>query len=742
MGLVSELRRRNVFRVAIAYLIVAWLILQVGDTLAPALRLGDWVNSALAFFLILGFPIALIFAWAFEITPQGLKKEKDVDRTQSVSRLTGRKLDFAIIALLATAILVLVFDNYLLPTAPPETASEVAQQTRAVPAEPRNSIAVLPFQNRSSATADAYFVDGIRDDILTQLTKLSSFGKVISRTSMEQYRDTSKSIPQIGEELGVSTILEGGVQRAGDRIRVNVQLIRAATDEHMWAETYDRTLTATDIFEIQSEIVGAIVGQLDASLTSGETEQLTALPTRSLDAYTAYLKGKSAADIESVESLNTAIAQFRSAVDLDPDFALAYVGLADAYLTLSANFLGGLPADESTALAEPPLQRALALDHELGEAHATLGLLRQQQGDMDAAEESYKQAIVLQPNYARVFRLYGRLRWRQGRNEDAMELMQKALRLDPFSATVNFDVARLNDEAGRFEEAMQRYLQVVRIEPDHAFAYVYIAAIHYLVYGRADESLIWYQKAAENDALSPSLQSAQAIAYLELGDPDSAKKWVDRGLELGPETFWPLWSSVLHNHYVGDDEAALADARSLLEIYPRNWGALFILRNADLRAGRYDVARSRYARAFRELIEPEVPNVDIHNYFAAIDLALVLMHLGEQERADDLLEQSQEVIKTIPRLGTAGYWISDARIYALQDRPELAIAALAQAIDEGWRILSWLYFGYDPSLASIRDEPEFDQLRKKVQADLDEQANRVQDLRASGELISAVRGGE
>ncbi|MDH3430311.1 MAG: tetratricopeptide repeat protein [Gammaproteobacteria bacterium] len=734
MGLLSELRRRNVFRVAIAYIIVAWLILQVGDTLAPALRLGDWVNTALAFFLILGFPIALVFAWAFEITPEGLKKEKDVDRAKSVSHLTGRKLDYAIIGLLAVGMFYLVLENHVFRIMPSQTVDEAVQDSVAAAGEAGQSIAVLPFSNRSAAAEDVYFVDGIRDDILTQLAKVSSFGKVISRTSMEQYRDTSKSIPQIGQELGVATVLEGGVQRAGDRVRINVQLIRAATDEHLWAETYDRTLTATNIFAIQSEIVETIVRQLDAKLTSRETQQLAAMPTEDLDAYSAYLKGKSAADIESVESLNAAIDYFKTAVSLDPNFALAYVGLADAYLTLGANFLGGLPVDESNALAEPPLSRALILDENSGEAHATLGLLRQQQGDLQAAEQAFKQAIALQPNYARVFRLYGRLRARQGRSEEAMELLQKALSLDPYSAPVNYDVGLLYDGSGHFEEALARYLRVVEIEPDHAFAYVYIGAIHFLVYGRADDSLIWYQKAAENDALSPSLQSAQAIAYLELGDPDSAKEWVDRGLQLGPKTFWPVWSSLLHNVYTGDDTAAQADARTLLELYPQNWGALYLLRNADLAAGRYEVARSRYARAFRELIEPEVPNVNTSNYRAAVDLALVLMRLGEQERADDLLVSSLQVLEDLPRLGINGYWITDVKIFALQQRRQLALDALSQAIDEGWRIFSWLYLEYDPNLDAIRDEPGFQALHAEVQQDLAAQAERVRDLRASGEL--------
>ena len=738
MGLVSELRRRNVFRVAIAYVVIAWLILQVGDTLAPALQLGNWVNSALAFFLILGFPLAVFFAWVYELTPEGIKLEKHVDRSQSVTHVTGRKLDFLIIAGLASALVFFAYDKWVLQ--PSRDARLVQTMTETV-TEPvaetaGNSIAVLPFRNRSAATEDAYFVDGICDDILTQLAKLSSFGKVISRTSMEQYRETSKSIPQIGQELGVVTILEGGVQRAGDRVRINVQLIKAATDEHLWAETYDRTLTATNVFAIQSEIVETIVRQLSANLTSEETQQLAVMPTKDIAAYTAYLKGKRAADIESVQSLNAAIDHFKTAVDLDPNFALAYVGLADAYLTLGVNFMGGLGIDESNALAEPPLNKALVLNKSSGEAHATLGLLRQQQGNVQAAEQAYQQAIALQPNYARVFRLYGRLRGRQGRSDEAMALLQKALSLDPFSAAVNYDVGRLYDEGGQFEEALASYLRVIEIEPDHAFAYVYIAAIHYLVYGRADESLVWYQKAASNDALSPSLQSAQAIAYLEIGDPESAKEWVNRGLALGPRTFWPVWASLLHNIYTGDDTAAQADARTLLELYPQNWGSLHVLRNADMAAGRYEVARARYARAYRELIEPEVPRVSSGNYLSAIDLALVLMHLGEQKRADDLLEGSLQVIRTLPRLGINGYWISDVRIFALQQRPQRAVDALRQAIDEGWRIFSWLYLEYDPNLDSLRDEPGFQLLHSELQADLATQAGRVQDLKASGELSS------
>ena len=718
MRLVSELKRRNVFRMAVLYAVASWLIMQVAEVVIALANLPDWIGPSILVLLAVGFPIALIFSWFYEITPEGISLEKDVARSESIVHVTGRRLDFLVISLLCAALIMFGYDKWW-TLGPPE-----------------QSIAVLPFENMSPEKDRVGFLAiGIQDDLLTKLSKIGAL-KVISRTSVEQYRNTTKSIGRIGEELGVSKILEGSIRSVGEQIRVNVQLIDTATDGHLWAETYDRSLTAENVFAMQSDIVETIAQQLKANLTDQETRELAHMPTQNLAAYTAYLQGKKKADAESVESTYAAIDSFKTAISLDPDFALAYVGLADAYL--NQGFYWAMPTDERIALAEPPLVKAMELDHDLGQAYATLGLLRQQQGNSQAAEAALEQAISLQPNYPRAFRLYGRLRWRQGRNEEAMVFMQKALRLDPYSAPVNFDVAGLYNESGYFEEALVGYLRVIEIEANHAFAYVYIAAIHYLVYGRADESLVWYHKAAENDALSPSVQSIPAFAFLEIGDPDNAKVWVDRGLELGPETFYSIWTSILHNIYTGEDKAAQADARAMLEVYPQYWGALWQLRNADLAAGRYEVARSRYARANPELIKPEVPDVTVDNYIAAVDLALVLMHLGEKERADDLLEGSLKVLETLPRLGTNGFWITDVRIFALQQNPERALDALRQAIDDGWRVLTWLYLEYDPNLDSIRGEPEFQRLYTELKIDLAAQAQHVQDLKASGEISSIV----
>ncbi len=718
MRLLTELKRRNVFRMAALYIVAAWLIMQVAEVLVSLGNLPDWVGPAILAVLAIGFPIALVFSWVYEITPDGITLEKNIEAGASVTHITGRRMDFVVIALLSAALLVFAWDKWGLPE------------------PPARSIAVLPFENQSPGSEDVEFLAaGIQDGLLTRLSQIGSL-KVISRTSSERYRGSSKSIKQIAAELGVRALVEGAVQRSGNEIRVNVQLIDAQSDEHIWADLFDRNLTASNIFALQTEIVESIARQLDAKLAPTGRDNSLQMPTENLHAYTEYLRGMKNADIESVDSLNAAIENFKKAAELDPDFALAYVGLADAYLTLGAYFHGGLKVDESVALAEPPLMHALKLERTLVEAQASLGMLRQQQGDWQAAEGAYDKAIALRPNYARVFRLYGRLRWRQGRKDEALQFMHQALRLDPYSAPINFDVARLDEELGRFDEALARYLRIIEIEPSHAFAHVYIAAIHYLVYGRADESLVWYGKAAENDPSSPSLQAAQATAYLELGDYDGARMWVNRGLELGRDTFWALWSSALLNLYSGDNEAAIRDARSLLEIHPRNWGALRILRDADLEAGRLEAARSRYARLFRELLDPELPEVNDRNYFVAIDFALVLLLAGEEERANDILEGALAVIDTKPRLGTGGYWVNDVRIYAIQRRPEMALEALREAVESGWRLHTWYYLDMDPNLESIRGTPEFAQLDAFVKADLEKQAERVRELKASGELVS------
>ena len=320
---IAECRRRRVFRVAALYIVGAWVVLQVADLafeaweMPPTFLRGVWIAA------IFGFPAALMFGWRFDIEGGRIVRTPDADAPADLSLKRG---DYVILATLSAVLFAIVFSistdlSTVAVLPPPQTVTLEADQ---------RSIAVLPFKDVGPDEQDTGFLAvGIQDDVLTSLSKIAAM-RVISRTSVERYRDTGKSIPEIGAELGVSKVLEGSVQRLGDEIRINVQLIDAVTDTHLWAETYHRRLTAGNVFSIQSEIVAEIVRQLKATLTPREETELAAMPTDSISAYTAYLRGREQSDIESVQSLNRALEYYEEAIREDPGFALAYVGLADA----------------------------------------------------------------------------------------------------------------------------------------------------------------------------------------------------------------------------------------------------------------------------------------------------------------------------------------------------------------------------------------------------------------------------
>ena len=382
MSLFAELKRRNVFRVGIAYVVGGWLLLQLTDVLSELLDLPDVVGRAIVLLVTIGLPVALFFAWAFEMTPEGVKREKDVDRTESITPHTGKKLNNTILLMMALVIAYLLFDKI---SGSQETGAEpFAQQSsvqtsaaeetsvpspvEAIPSsieahKADKSIAVLPFTNRSPNADDAYFTDGVHDDLLTQLAKIDAFS-VISRTSVLEYRDTAKNLKQIGEELGVGNIMEGAVQRSGNRVRINVQLIDAVSDEHLWAEVYDRELTTENLFDIQSEIARSIATALKATLTDSEIANVSDVPTDNVAAYELYLQGKRFALGETEIGYDTAVALYNEALKLDPEFKLAWVGLAHAYISNYWAY-GGNPADRD--MARDAINNAIAVDPDFPE---------------------------------------------------------------------------------------------------------------------------------------------------------------------------------------------------------------------------------------------------------------------------------------------------------------------------------------------------------------------------------------
>ncbi len=451
----TELKRRNVVKVAIAYAVVAWIIVEISSVVLPALLAPEWVHRVVTFLILIGFPVALIFSWAFELTPGGLKRTHEVPLEQSTTAQTSRKLDFAIIGLLAVAVVFLVLDNYVFVNE--KSASSVREDVSGRP-----SVAVLPFINRSASEENAaFFAAGIHDDLLTQLAKLSAL-KVISRTSVMEYRDTTKNMRQIGEELGANAILEGGVQRAGDAVRINVQLIDTKNDEHLWAETYDRELTTNNVFAIQSEIATAIAAALQLTLSPEEVTRLDQVPTQNLKAYEHFLNAKELGELatSSRESFETAIGAFEQAIQEDPGFAQAH---AEKSLLQSRMYWYGFDRTaERIEQASLSALRSLKLIPDMPEGHLAMGYYHYYaHRDYDNALKEFTLAGEGMPGSFRVLEALGFIEMRLGQFEASLASLDRAIELSPrdgslmWQQSVTYRLLRRYDESKRLNDLAQ-----------------------------------------------------------------------------------------------------------------------------------------------------------------------------------------------------------------------------------------------------------------------------------------------
>ena len=636
MSYFDELKRRNVFKVGAAYVVTAWVLLQVASILLPTFYAPDWVMQAFTILLFLGFPVALLLAWAFELTPAGIRREQAGDETTSSGTVSSRKLDYFIIAALSVALALVVFDQYILEE---QASSRTVTSSVESLAGANLSIAVLPFRNRSAIDDDAYFVDGIHDDILTQLSKLSFLQKVISRTSVEQYRDTSKTIPQIGRELGVSNILEGGVQRAGDRVRINVQLIEANTDEHIWAETFDRELTAANIFAIQTEIASAISNALENTLSPGERQVIATIPTQSLPAYEAYQLGRQQQSRQSVASVTASIELLEQATSIDPRFALAWVELAYSYMLLAEST--GRDEAELDRKAEFAVSRALEIDDTLSESQTILARLLQRKGDLAGATEAIERALALNANYAEAHYVKANLLWESGRRDDALQSYEAAVRLDPWSPVKNDSYAFRLSEFGRFDEALALYRRIDEIDPAYPTAALGIGTIYGLSYGRLDLANLWYRKALSLDPENPWNAALLALVFIEMNDDETAMEWINRSLRQSTNHPWPNGAMMMLQSYLGNEELVRQYSERVRSLDPRwRFGtALTHGRVPDVRAGNFDAALQRFRQSFPELFDTDI-DVNSSNYRVAIDVAGLYLLMGQQNAANTLLGDS------------------------------------------------------------------------------------------------------
>ncbi len=743
MSLIAELKRRNVFRVGVAYAIVGWLLLEVASVVLPALHLPDWALTLLVVFVVAGFPLALIVAWAFEMTPEGIKRETDVDRAESVRHSTGRKLDFAIIGLLAIALIFVVVDNYVLEDEP----VPVESTAEAIPSSETEmqvkTIAVLPFANMSGDPEQEYFSDGISEELLNVLAKVKGL-RVTSRTSAFAFKGTNTSIPEIAEKLGVDHVLEGSVRMAGDRVRITAQLIEVDTDSHLWSESYDRELS--DIFAVQDEIAAKVGEALKVALLGANAKPIHPSRETSIEVYGDYLLARRKlanmslgfATAGEVEGL------LKDVIERDPNYAPAYTALAQTYEAMAG--WGMLSSSEASARMRPLVEHALSLDDQMAEAWLYLAFVRRDNGDFAGANTAEERAFALDSRNPLIIRNQI-LRWQRTREpERGFPYADELLRVDPLSPTSLYFVATLYGRLGRLDDAERMLGRIRTIDPKNPF-YLFPTGLIASTRGDLVTALGLLEEATRIDIDDPEVPSWIAMNYFDLGDVAAAEYWNDVASLRDPEAPHLMVVAMLLHLYNSEKDEAIAIARKLARPDSHNRFAsraiaLRILAAQDLIARNYEDIITRYLTNYPELADPKFPaerilfaDTDVQGAFmVTLDLASAYLRAGQRERAESLFSLVESELPHWPRKTMWGHDIADVELHALRGEEELALAVLKARATGGmgyqwrWQLL------YNPNLESLHDEPEFQAMIAEIEADMAAQLARVREMERNGEL--------
>ena len=472
MNFFAELKRRNVYRAAAFYAASAWLLVQIATQVFPLFHVPERMLRGIVVALVLGFPFALLFSWFYEWTSEGIKRESEVDRSQSITHQTGRRLDRWIMATLGLAVVLLLTDKFVLR----RDAAEVDHD---------KSIAVLPFANTSGDAGNEYFSDGLSEELISSLSRLSDL-KVIGRTSSFQFKGKTEDSASIGQKLGVVYLLEGSVRKSADRVRIAAQLVKSADGANVWSQSYDRELK--DIFAVQAEIAGVVAEQLQVALL-GKSAQAAPLPVaaepsnQNFDAYTAFLQGNASLMRHTNEDQRKAIAYYEEAVRLDPSYALAYANLADAQTQLVTIFTISEHAEWEALVANARhnAARALALDPMLGRAYQSAAFIAAViDFDLVAADKGYRRAVELAPQDSGTYLNLAILNASLGRLEDAVEYGRRSITLDPLNSSYYVYQARTLVALGRYDEAEAILRKAIEFQPQAAQSHVELATIEIL----------------------------------------------------------------------------------------------------------------------------------------------------------------------------------------------------------------------------------------------------------------------
>ena len=696
VGFLAELKRRNVFRVAVAYLVAAWLLLQVADIVLDNINAPDWIIQAFMLALAIGLPIALIFAWAFEMTPEGLKREKDVDRSQSITRQTGRKLDRTIMAVLAVAVIVLVIDRvrhaqHDEPTVPDTAVAETS-------ADLSPSIAVLPFVNMSSDPEQEYFTDGISEEILNSLAKVKEL-KVAGRTSSFAFKGQNQDLRQIGDTLGVEHILEGSVRKSGAKVRITAQLIQVDDGFHLWSETYDRELT--DVFAIQDEIAKAILEQLKAHLVGLEIEPTVAAARKTdTEVYDLYLLARQRIYERKAPSIQAAANLLDRAIARDPQYAPAYAQRGIAALLLSDGNYGTTPRTESWAQGKLYVDKALQLDPQLAEAWAGLGLYHNN---------------------------------RPAEHREAIEALEKALAINPSLIDASNWLQIVYSEMGERRRALEILEQMVDRDPLYPPGFSNLINV-YNSFDKQDKSWALLERTRPFLPGDPQLQQAEAGIWLSLGRPANALALLESAHEAQPSDYvirellsWGLlqtgqWERILADggtrwaQVVAMLQLGRAEEAGILASQMASEGNIGILVHYLYRTGQYQELAEYINTGWPDLakLESAYPSGG-DGYGLMLDVAGAYARVGDEAR----FEEAMHRVRAAHDAAALEYALdtsllrNEARYHALLGDSERAIDFLEQAVEQN-TITSAPLHQIWPDLEVLRGEPRYEAILARL----------------------------
>ena len=733
MSFFAELKRRNVFKVAAAYIIVGWLIMQAGDTLAPALHLPEWVNSLLAYFLILGFPLALFFAWAYEMTPDGIKKEKEVDRTQSVTHVTGQKLNYTIIALLVAALGYFVFDKFVLQPQKTAESTMALEQADTAKASDERSIAVLPFVDMSANSDNEYFSDGLSEELLNILAKIKEL-RVAGRTSSFAFKGKNEDLRIIGEKLNVNSILEGSVRKDDqrNRVRITAQLINVEDGYHLWSETYDRDLN--DIFAIQDEIAHKVAMALRITLLGEDEARLEQVASTEINAYDLYLKGLQGVNEGGFVSLDRAATLFEEALTLDPTYTPAKIGLVTSWTDMANT--GAISYQQALDRGIPLLEQVLAEQPQNSTARIQMATLKVFEGDRATAEKEFIAALDDDPRNAQGLKQYGRFLFNDGRVEQGMELIAAAVEIDPYSVRVLWEQCQTNAYLQNLEKSLVACERIKEITPESPNGWYGWGLAHSLS-GDMAQAAYGFAKAIERDPGDFEMIAAMNFYWLTMGDADQAELWLQRAEAIGAGQPFPIVARLrLLKYREQHDQVRDLTGKTLAQNAEDRHGSQQVLRQTwayeSARAGDFQAALEPFRKstswAFdHELVVPD----DLARQTGDVIQIAALLKLADptSERPEQLLIAVEDISGQQPPAW--GVWASDlnqAAIATIRGEHVTALQWLNSAWDKKWRFMWRERLVEDAIFSQMKDEPGYKELVTRFERDMEQQREQAYEL--------------